>query len=90
MHTELLNQVSLLSIDDQIDLVESIWDGIASRSDTFDPPAAQRAELKRRLADDDANPADAKPWESVKAAALAQLGKPKKISARPACQPQPS
>ena len=45
MHTDLLNQVSLLSIDAQIDLVEGIWDGIASRSS-----ATQKAELASRLA----------------------------------------
>ena len=73
MHTDLLNQVSLLSLDDQIDLVEAIWDGIASRSSATKPTAAQKAELASRLADDIANPDDVEPWESVKATALAHI-----------------
>lgn len=73
MQTDLLNQVSLLSVDDQIDLVEAIWDGIASRNSATKPTAAQKAELASRLADDIANPDDVEPWESVKATALAHI-----------------
>ena len=73
MHTDLLNQVNLLTIEDQIDLVEAIWDGIASRGGAATPTAAQKAELARRLADDIANPDDVEPWESVKAAALVHI-----------------
>ncbi len=73
MHTDLLNQVSLLSIDDQIDLVEAIWDGIANRSGAATLTAAQKAELASRLLDDIANPDDIEPWESVKANALAHI-----------------
>lgn len=71
MHTDLLNQVSLLTIEDQIDLVEAIWDNIAIHSSAPTITAAQREELARRLAYDIANPDDVEPWESVKAAALA-------------------
>lgn len=35
---------------------------------------AQKEELLRRLADDNANPDEVEPWESVKAAALALIG----------------
>ncbi len=73
MHTDLLNQVSLLSVDDQIELVEAIWDGIAQHGSPPILTAAQKAELERRLADDIAHPDEHESWESVKAAALAQI-----------------
>ena len=34
---------------------------------------AQRRELERRIADDDANPDDVVPWEQVKAQAISRL-----------------
>jgi putative addiction module component (TIGR02574 family) len=34
---------------------------------------AQRAELQKRIEEDDANPDDVTPWEQVKASTLARL-----------------
>lgn len=34
---------------------------------------AQRAELRQRIEEDDANPDDVTPWEQVKASTLARL-----------------
>jgi putative addiction module component (TIGR02574 family) len=34
---------------------------------------AQRAELEKRIEEDDANPDDVTPWEQVKASTLARL-----------------
>jgi putative addiction module component (TIGR02574 family) len=34
---------------------------------------AQRAELQKRIEEDDANPNDVTPWEQVKASTLARL-----------------
>ena len=74
MNTRLLQQASVLNVDEQIELVEAIWDGIVSRSAAPSLTAAQKAELDRRLADHLANPNDVVSWSEVKAAALAKLG----------------
>ena len=73
MNTQLLQQASVLAIDEQIELVEAIWDGIVSRNAAPPPTEAQKAELDRRLADHLANPNDVIPWSEVKAAALAKI-----------------
>ncbi len=73
MDTHLLDQARQLSVEDQLELVEAIWDIIA-KSDAAPPPSdAQKAELDRRLADHEANPGDVIPWSEVKASALARL-----------------
>jgi putative addiction module component (TIGR02574 family) len=73
MNTELLRQASVLAIDEQIELVEAIWDGIASRGATPSLTPAQGIELDRRLQDHLANPHDVVDWQDVKAAALAKI-----------------
>jgi len=73
MNTQLLQQVSVLEPDEQIDLVEAIWDGIVSRNAVPPLTAEQKTELDRRLADHLKNPDDVIPWSEVKAAALARI-----------------
>ena len=73
MNTQLLQQASVLDIDEQIELAEAIWDGIVSRGAVPSLTAAQGAELDRRLADYLANPEDVVPWSEVKAAALVKI-----------------
>ena len=75
MNSHLLQQASILAVDEQIELVEAIWDGIVSRGAAPLLTAAQKTELDRRLADHLANPNDVVSWSEVKAAALAKLGK---------------
>jgi putative addiction module component (TIGR02574 family) len=70
MNTHLLQQARVLDIDEQIELVEAIWDGIVSRDAVPALTEAQTTELDRRLADHLANPDDVAPWNEVKAAAL--------------------
>lgn len=72
MNTQLLQQASVLELDEQIELVEAIWDGIVNRNAAPSLTDAQKTELDRRLADHLANPDDVIPWSEVKAAALAQ------------------
>jgi len=58
---------------DRLELVQDLWGSIAAEG----PPAlteAQRRELERRVAEDDANPDDVIPWEQVKARTAARLG----------------
>ncbi len=75
MNTHLLQQASVLNVDEQIELAEAIWDGIVSRGAAPLLTAAQKTELDCRLADYLANPNDVVSWSEVKAAALAKLGK---------------
>jgi len=67
MNTQLLQQASVLDVDEQIELVEAI------RDDDFSLTEAQKAELERRLADHLANPEEGFSWSEVKAAALAKI-----------------
>ncbi len=73
MNTQLLQQASVLDVDEQIELVQAIWDGIVSRGATPSLRETQKTELDRRLADHLANPNDVIPWSEVKAAALAKI-----------------
>lgn len=73
MNTQLLQQASVLDIDEQIELVEAIWDGIVSRGAAPTLTDEQKTELDRRLADYLANPNDVVSWNDVKAAALAKI-----------------
>jgi putative addiction module component (TIGR02574 family) len=74
MNTHLLQQASILDIDDQIELVEAIWNNIVSRGAAPSLTDAQKTELDRRLADHLVNPNDVVSWSEVKAAALAKIG----------------
>ena len=73
MNTQLLQQARVLDIDEQIELVEAIWDGIVSRGAAPSLTEAQKTELDRRLADYLTNPNDVVSWNDVKAAALAKI-----------------
>jgi putative addiction module component (TIGR02574 family) len=65
--------IDRLSREERIALVLEIWETIASESAPAKLTEAQRRELQRRVADDDAHPNDVVPWEQVKTQALARL-----------------
>lgn len=65
--------IDRLSVDERISLVEDIRDTIVADAKQLPLTEVQRAELERRLADDDANPDDTIPWEQVEAKALARF-----------------
>ena len=73
MVSDLLQQVSLLSTDEQLDLVEAVWNGIVSRNAAPPLSAAQEVELDRRLDEHLANPDDIFSWDEVQAALLAKI-----------------
>jgi putative addiction module component (TIGR02574 family) len=73
MNTHLLQQARVFDIDEQIELVEAIWDGIVSRGAAPPLTEAQKTELDRRLADHLANPNDVVSWDEVKTAAFAKI-----------------
>ncbi len=64
-----------LSPEDRLAVAEAIWESVAREVEAAPLPAAQRAELERRLADSVARPEAVTPWEVVKARALARAAK---------------
>lgn len=70
MDSTLLDQARKLSAEDQLELAEALWDGLAERAAVPLPTEVQCAELDRRLAEDNATPNDVAPWSEVKAEAL--------------------
>jgi putative addiction module component (TIGR02574 family) len=74
MNSQLLQQARLLDINEQIELVEAIWDGIVKSSAVPSLTEAQKTELDQRLEDHLAAPDNVVPWSEVKTAALAKIG----------------
>ncbi|MBF0275128.1 MAG: addiction module protein [Nitrospinae bacterium] len=72
---QILKQASILEVDEQIELIEEIWNGIVRRND--EPPLTekQKVELDRRLEEHLENPDDVVPWSEVKTESLAKIGK---------------
>jgi putative addiction module component (TIGR02574 family) len=75
MNPHLLQMASELDVDEQIDLVDAIWEDIGNRGAAPLPTEAQKIELDRRLADYLAYPEDAVPWQPLKAAAMAKISR---------------
>ena len=75
MNAQLLSQARQLSVQDQLELAEALWDGIAERNAIPGPSDAQKAEFDRRFDELQASPDDVVPWSEVKAAALAHIGR---------------
>ena len=71
--TPLPDDFSNLSIPERIALAQALWDSIEAQSPVPLISEAQRAELERRAAEDDAFPDDVIPWEQVKADILSRL-----------------
>ncbi len=67
--------IDKLPVDEQLSLVRELWDHIAASGPTPRLSEAQRQELRRRVADDDAHPDDVIPWEQVKAEARQRAGR---------------
>jgi putative addiction module component (TIGR02574 family) len=75
MNTHLLEQASVLAIDEQIELAQAIWNGIVAKAAVPAVTPAQKAELDSRLADHLSNPHDVISWLDVKAKALANASR---------------
>ena len=55
----MLAEIERLPVEDRLDLVEAIWDGVASEAGAVKPSELQLRELRRRLAVHDADPSTA-------------------------------
>lgn len=67
--------IDKLDVDDRLALVEEIWASVCADAGQFPLSQSQRAELDRRLADDDEFPDDVAPWDDIKASIRARLGR---------------
>ncbi len=67
MNSTLLSEASKLSVPERIDLVEAIWDTMASDLDALPLSEEHRLELDRRLADLETNPEAGSQWAEVRA-----------------------
>lgn len=73
----LLTSAAQLSVDDRLMLVEAIWNSIADEPQSLPPLTdQQRQEFDRRLAEHEAHPENAVPWDEVKARILGRLPGP--------------
>jgi putative addiction module component (TIGR02574 family) len=55
-----------LTVEQRLELIGELWDGIPDSFDELALPEWHRQELERRLAAADADPDAAIPWEQVK------------------------
>lgn len=67
--------IDRLDVEERLALIEEIWASICADQAKFPLTAAQRAELDRRVADDDAFPDDLIPWDEVKKSARARFAR---------------
>jgi putative addiction module component (TIGR02574 family) len=60
-------------VEDRIQLMHELWDRLVDQGCEPELSEEQKAELDRRIAEDDAAPDDVVSWEEVKAQALARI-----------------
>jgi putative addiction module component (TIGR02574 family) len=68
-----LNEVESWPVEERIQLVQAVWERLADQGNEPGLTEEEKAELERRLAEDNAAPDDVVPWEEVKAQALARI-----------------
>jgi putative addiction module component (TIGR02574 family) len=67
--------IDRLGLEERLNLVEEIWNTIGAKDEEVPLTDAQRAELERRIAEDDANPSNTVSWDEVKASTLSRIGR---------------
>jgi putative addiction module component (TIGR02574 family) len=67
----ILNDALKLNVSERVQLVQDIWDSIASFPEALELTEAQRQELDRRLQAYHANPNSGIAWEELKARLMA-------------------
>ncbi len=61
-----ISDYTKLSIPERIALIGEIWDSITAEGKPLPLSDVQKAELERRLAEHEANPDAAIPWEEIR------------------------
>lgn len=67
MGTITISDLLHLSVAERLQLVEDLWDSIASEPEALELTQAQKEELDRRMAEHRADPGSALPWDEVQA-----------------------
>jgi putative addiction module component (TIGR02574 family) len=62
-----LAEILKLDVDERLRIIQVIWDSIAAAPAILPLAAADRAELDRRIAEDDADPEDVMSWQQARA-----------------------
>jgi putative addiction module component (TIGR02574 family) len=68
-----LTEVDAWPVGDRIRLMNELWDRLVDQGHETELSEEMKAELDRRLAEDDAEPDDVVSWAEVKAQALARI-----------------
>jgi putative addiction module component (TIGR02574 family) len=55
-----------LTLDEQIDYVQALWDRIAARPDAVPVPESHKRVIEERLKEHRENPSDVRPWGEVR------------------------
>jgi putative addiction module component (TIGR02574 family) len=66
----IITQVESWSVEDRLRLMEQIWEGLLNEGHEPGLTEEQRAEIDRRIAEDEAAPDDVVSWEEVRSDAL--------------------
>ena len=64
-----------LSVDEQIEYLQSLWERIAADGDKVPVPAWHAEIIRRRIAELEADPDSVVPWDQAKAEIERRLGK---------------
>lgn len=64
-----------LSVDDQIDYLQSLWDRVAAAADKVPVPAWHSEIIRKRLAELESDPDSAVPWDKAKEEITSRLSK---------------
>jgi putative addiction module component (TIGR02574 family) len=59
--------IERLTVEQKLDLIAQLWDSIPKKGEALPIPDWHRRELKKRIADADANPGTMIPWEELRA-----------------------
>ena len=63
-----------LSVDDQIEYLQSLWDRVTASADRVPVPAWHAEIIRKRLAELEADPNSAVPWEQAREEIVRRLG----------------
>ena len=69
----ILSETDSWPVEDRLRLMRDLWDRLVDQGYEPELTEEQKAELDRRLAEDEAEPDDVVSWEEVKAQALARI-----------------
>lgn len=70
-----VSEVGTWSVEDRLRLMDAIWDDLLNQGHDPGLSDEQLEEIRRRIAEDDADPDDVVTWEEVNADLLKRVGR---------------